>query len=128
MDEFIWPDEIEILENAGQRRNCLRCGVECVIAATANRTARPVQHAADEGYCVSCVITQFLKVEMPIEELLPSGATVAEALRLPHVRRQFQAVFAAGRSDTSESQVDWERVIANWDLPVGKPKGRKRRK
>jgi hypothetical protein len=125
---FDQQDVIVPLENAGKHVNCLRCGIECVVAETANRAGRPVQHADGDGFCPSCVITQWLQTELDVSWLLPPGVTICEALRHSHIQAQFQRIFQVGHADVSESQIDWERVIANWNLPLHLSKGRKKRK
>lgn len=125
MSGLFETDVIVPLENAGKRANCLRCGIECVVAPTANRAGRPLQHADGVGYCAACAITEYLKTELDVSYLLPPGVTVCEALRAPHVQQQFQRLFEVGRADISESQINWERVIANWDLPFKATKRRK---
>lgn len=39
-----------------------------------------------------------------------------ESLRLPHVQEQFAAVMREGKSDATPDMIDWDRVIAVWDI------------
>jgi hypothetical protein len=37
-------------------------------------------------------------------------------LRLPMIQEQFTGLLDAGQSDASPDEVDWDRVVENWDL------------
>jgi hypothetical protein len=41
-----------------------------------------------------------------------------ELLRDPIIQHRFVAVMAIGGADATPGEIDWERVIANWALPV----------
>jgi hypothetical protein len=71
---------------------------------------------------VDCAATEFFRTTEPISGLLEEDLS---ALRLPHVRDQFAAVLAAGLADARPDELDWDRIIANWDLPLRK-RGRRR--
>ncbi|NIA15163.1 MAG: hypothetical protein GWP08_13910 [Nitrospiraceae bacterium] len=44
------------------------------------------------------------------------GFNLPDCLRLPHIQDQFAAVLATGKSDVNPDEIDWERVIALWDI------------
>lgn len=101
--------------------NCVRCGRLCQLAERSG-TGQPIRKSDVGGCCVDCAITCFARTS-PLGEVLGGGSsapnfTLAEALRLPHVKLQFAAVFKAGGCVEAGQEVDWERVIANWDLEI----------
>lgn len=112
-------DLFETHSRAGEHASCARCGDLCVIAAGANLAGRPLKFASGEngGECGSCAITLYLKSdEMDVSELLPPGYSAKEALSAPHIQSLFTSVLKVGRSDLAATAINWEKVIANWDL------------
>ena len=120
MNGNLFEEKIIPLVNAGRTTNCQRCNRACKVAGTANKNARPARHADGTGLCPDCVITSFLKEEINIESLLPKGTEAREALRLPHIQGMFQNLLLAGKSDLKASEINWERIIELWDLPLPK--------
>jgi hypothetical protein len=69
------------------------------------------------GVCPSCHITAFLQdPHFPFAGLL-RARPIAETLRWPALQQQMARIVAAADADIPASQIDWERVIAQWDLP-----------
>lgn len=109
--------------NAGRKLNCSRCAKPCVIADTRKSDARFAVEANGEGLCAECIVTALLK--QVVGEGDPHGdgwfaAFKPEHLRLAHVQQQMQAVVNAAGSRLPAAALDWDEVIANWDLPVPK--------
>ncbi|HLL88545.1 MAG TPA: hypothetical protein VK324_04525 [Tepidisphaeraceae bacterium] len=102
---------------------CLRCGRPCRVASETTASAHPIRKSlVPRGCCVDCAVTCFV-VTGPLKEVMGGRWTspefdAATALRLPHVQAQFAAVFRAGNIAEVAGEIDWERVIANWALPV----------
>jgi hypothetical protein len=65
--------------------------------------------------CLECGVVEFLQRldNMHGGHLFGAGP---EALRLPHIQQQFASVMRAGLSDANPDDVDWERVIALWNV------------
>ncbi len=100
---------------AGNETQCRRCGIPAK-GSKGNPKARPLRRAM-VGECSNCAIVLFLqKLSNMSSGLLPPGATWTEALRLPHVQKQIGAVLRVGQSDVTIEEIDWERVIALWDI------------
>lgn len=97
--------------------NCDRCGRKCQTASKQNPDAQPIRKSlVPKGCCVDCAITCFIRTG-PLAYAL--GATSPrEALSLPHVQQQFDAVFRAGGCSEVSEEIDWDRVIENWELPA----------
>ena len=101
-----------------QFTRCRRCGV-LGRSGTGNPDSRPF-HRAVEGLCVNCAVTEFLKSL----EVLDGMTSLPQALLLPHVQQQFANIMVAGHCDASPSEINWQAVVDQWDLPMP----RKRRK
>ena len=104
---------------------CERCGKQLQMGGSKNPDARLLRRAeSPQGYCAGCAATQFLKCTGPLGEVLSQMGP--EMLRAPHVQTQFRAVMQSGGADAAFEEIDWERVIAYWHLPVaGEKKARR---
>ena len=99
--------------------NCERCGKPCQ-SGIGNPEARLLKRS-DKGLCADCALTAFLKTETPFEYAVQNNGI--EILRDANIRLQIAQLLIAGKSDATIDEIDMERVIANWNLPVKKEKG-----
>lgn len=107
---------------------CNRCNVRLQIATERVEDARPIRKSLTaRGYCPNCAITELIKGTEPLCDLVsdkpplrgPPHAGMGhfpEAFRLPHIQEQFERVLRAGNCE-AVGQIDWDEVIANWELP-----------
>lgn len=93
---------------------CRRCGKTCQ-SGTGNPNAR-IFRRANKGLCADCAITQFLKSTESLSWAMEKIG--AKALYNPDIQRQIAAIMTAGNSDASPGEINWQRVIELWDLPV----------
>lgn len=93
---------------------CKRCGKDCKGGA-GNPEARLLKRA-EKGYCADCALTEFLKKTEPLNMLLKEQGP--EILRAQHIRAGIASLLIVGKSDASIGDIDIERVICNWDLPI----------
>lgn len=97
---------------------CVRCGNRCRTAKSQNPEARPFKWAL-QGLCADCAVTQFLLsieiLRLGIERYGP------EVLMNPGIQDQFVNVMCSGKSEMSPDEINWKRVIVNWNEPF--PKG-----
>lgn len=101
---------------------CQRCGVPCRVASSTNPDARLLKHApTPEGFCPNCAVTEFL---LGFEFMI--GSDVRRLLS-PHIQQQFAEIMRAGNADAMPDEIDWNAIVANWELPFPKAK-RKRGK
>lgn len=103
--------------------NCPRCGQLCKERTPTEANARPLRRSnlANGGMCINCAFSDFLR-QINTFEYAP-----IEAMRVPHIQEQFARVFKVGNSEADISEIDFETVIANWDLPfLKKPRKSKR--
>jgi hypothetical protein len=97
--------------------DCERCGRRCQVAGDRNPDARLLRKSAvPKGYCVNCAVTQFLLNTYPCNMLLDENGP--GALRVLALQEQFADIMRVGMADAHPDEIDWEAVIANWDLPV----------
>ena len=103
--------------------NCQRCAMPC-LPGNGSPGARPFRRAP-RGLCPACAVTEFFKNPdntRGIGFALPPDFNPA-GLLLPHIQKQFQQVLTIGQSDLQLEQIDWKRVVANWELPLRRQKG-----
>lgn len=106
--------KIEVIDLAGAEGACERCNVPLRVAGGRNVEARMLRLAkTQKGYCIDCAVRAwFYCMRDTFRDLRP------EDLRLPHVQQQTALVMKAAGADARPEEITWERVIANWDLPL----------
>lgn len=108
---------------------CDRCGFPCQAQGPGNPDARLLRRAtADEGLCVSCATTSVLQgIETLRDGINKNGVKI---LLRADVQERFALVMQAGNADAKPEEIDWRRVVAQWELPFPKPrkKGKARRR
>lgn len=115
-----------------QLAECVRCQKMCRIAGPSNPDARLLKYATatevkqDGGLCADCATTQFLRgIETIMYGLENNGVKI---LLDPRVQKQFGELMAVGKADADPAEVNWQRVVENWDLPFPKKKGKKKKR
>lgn len=93
---------------------CKRCG-RPALGGDGNPDARMLRRART-GVCVDCGVVQFLQRVANTNVLGTVDRALPDGLRLPHVQEQFAKMMVAGGSDARPDEIDWERVIAVWDI------------
>jgi len=100
--------------------HCSRCGAPCKLAETTTEDARLLKHATrpeTSGYCPDCATAHFLQTS-PMGQLIRDP----QMLLAPHVQQQFARVMKAGNADAQPEEINWQRVVENWNLPFAKTK------
>lgn len=111
---------LNLAEETGQTGACGRCGVTCRVRGSSNPEARLLKHAdRPEGLCPNCAVTQFFHMADMAELVTDPQMLLAE-----HIQENFLRIMRAGNADLNYSEINWETVVANWQLPFPK-KGRK---
>lgn len=129
---------------------CDRCGRNCQ-AGKADPKARLLRISeTDEGLCLDCAVTEWLRVTEPICYMLgvhPQAGkwqqreqaswdhsrkrhgeerTSPEALLLPQVQECVAGIMRTGKAQADPANVNWKWIVSNWEIPF--PPKRKRRK
>ena len=102
--------------------NCVSCGILCQPGKRGDPKARPFK-GASKGLCADCAVTQlFLSADFEALRIgiLKNGI---EVLKEPPIQRQFAKILRTGQSDLQSEEINWDRIIAQWDLPF--PRGYK---
>lgn len=98
---------------------CERCGVQLKVDAVPGSKAKMLRHSKEpKGLCVNCAVHDWLRNTFPPNILLAqSGPRI---LLFPHIQKQFAEIMKVGSSDAKPDEIDWDRIIENWDLPFPK--------
>ncbi len=99
------------------RTACKRCGRACLGERSSRPGARPFRKAV-RGLCADCAVTRFFKdTDEGLGFALPEGFDPS-GLLLPHIQRQFLQIMSIGGSELAVQDIDWDRVIEQWELPI----------
>lgn len=105
---------------------CTRCGKLGQAGPPPNPEGRLMVYAqtAENAMCADCAATAFIKgIDVFMYSIELRGP---EILLTPHVQVQFAQVMTSGKADATPQEIDWQRVVENWELPVPKEKRRKK--
>jgi len=96
--------------------NCERCGARCKVAGPRNPNAKMLRRSGEaKGLCVNCAVHDWLRNTYPVNLIFTTLSP--DALRLEHIQQQFTEIMRIGFADAQPDEIDWEAIIANWDLP-----------
>ena len=101
---------------------CDRCRREGLQPGEGNPAARLLKRAT-AGCCADCSITAFLRTMPPLSELLEVQGP--QVLLNPIVQQQVARILASGQADARPEEIDWARVVENWELPLLRKKGKR---
>ena len=116
----------ELIENLAE---CTRCGKLCKVAGPANPKARLMPYATsaearERGLCADCAATAFLKGTPTL--MYGIEANGVKMLLDPRIQKGFGEVMVIGKADAKPGEVNWQRVVDNWELPLPKRKRSRR--
>ena len=103
---------------------CSRCGLPCKLANHATEEARLLKHATSpetSGYCPDCAIADFMKNHSPLGYLMEQNPAGKEMLLDSRVQARFARLLQAGNADAKPTEINWQVVYDNWDLPFVTP-------
>lgn len=110
---------------------CTRCRKLCKVASPPNPEARLMPYATAEearerGLCADCAAAAFIKgVETLMYGIEKNGVSM---LLDPRIQKAFGEVMVIGKADAHPAEVNWQRVVDNWELPVPNKRKRSKRK
>jgi len=110
-------EENTLFENAGRPDvvECGRCGARCRVAGTPGEKAKMLRRARGPGLCVNCAVHDWLRNTYPPNILLAQSGP--QVLLLEHIQRQFTEIMRIGFADAKPDEIDWQRIVDNWELP-----------
>lgn len=97
--------------------NCERCGLPLRVAEPSNPKAELLRRSKEpKGVCLDCATTEWLMNNYPGNMLLDRNGP--KVLLQPPFQQRFGQIMQAGNADAPLDEIDWERIVANWELPV----------
>ncbi len=106
---------------------CQRCNLSMRVRVEPGNPEALLMRRAEsgEGLCASCAATSFLHA---IEHIKSTIDARREMLLWEPMQAQFAALMQQGQADASPSEIDWQQVHDNWELPFPKPRRTRERK
>ena len=106
----------ETLFDEEGRANCQRCGAQLKVDAVPGSEAKMLRRSkVPKGLCVNCAVHDWLRNTYPPNIILArSGPKV---LLFTHIQEQFAEIMQTGFADARPDEIDWQRIVDNWDLP-----------
>ena len=95
--------------------NCKRCGAPCKVDISRGSKAKMLRRSTKEGLCVNCAVHDWLRNTYPPNILLAQSGP--KVLLHPHIQEQFAEIMRVGLADAAPAEIDWNRIIDNWNLP-----------
>lgn len=96
--------------------NCERCKAPCKVEGPRNPSAKMLRRSKEpKGLCVNCAVHDWLRNTYPVNVLLAQSGP--KGLRFPHIQEQFAGIMRTMFSDARPDEINWDLIIANWDLP-----------
>jgi hypothetical protein len=112
------PDQSSLFDAPGALAYCERCKVELRVAETRREDAAPFRRSlTTQGVCPDCVMTEFLYNTYPVNSII-DRAGPEMLLQADFIRQAFLSSGIMERSEMDIREVNWQRVVANWKLPV----------
>ncbi|MBA7676117.1 hypothetical protein ES703_84358 [subsurface metagenome] len=95
---------------------CERCGAQLQVGPAPGSEAKLLRRSkVPKGFCVNCAVHNFLRNTYPPNiQLAESGP---EILLIPHIQTVFADIMKAGFADANPDEIDWQRIVDNWELP-----------
>lgn len=95
--------------------DCKRCGHQCQVDALEGTKAKMLRRAKGPGLCVNCAVHDWLRNTYPPNILLAQSGP--QVLLFPHIQEQFAGLMRIGFADAKPDEIDWQKIIDNWELP-----------
>ncbi len=108
--------EHPLLFNTETVIHCQRCQARCKVSGPRSSKAKMLRRSKEpKGLCVNCAVHDWLRNTYPVNLILANSKP--EVLRFEHIQQQFTDIMRVGGADAEPDEIDWEAIIANWDLP-----------
>jgi len=104
-----------LFDKAGST-NCERCEASIQVDAKQSSEAKMLRRSKEpKGLCVNCAVHDWLRNTYPPNiQLAESGP---EILLIPHIQKLFAEIMKAGFADAGPEEIEWQRIVDNWELP-----------
>lgn len=114
-----------VASREGNTGQCSRCGCPCVVGPAGAPDAQIIRRATKPGgVCAACALTGWLK-RGPLRETLDRAIdrTGVAIFEFPAVRAEIERLMRGAKSDATPEEIDWDALVANWNLPAPKTRG-----
>ena len=102
---------------------CGRCSELLRVAKDRNPEARMLRHAkTTEGLCVNCALREWFEVAGEVGAIRDLDP---QHLLIPMIQQQMGRVFRAANADADPAEINWAKVVRDWNLPLSKAPGKK---
>ena len=101
---------------------CPRCGELCKVSSSTGdpRFMKRATKPSPKAMCATCAVTAFIKsVETFHHGIELNGV---QMFLNPMVQEQFGKLLQ-GFGDATPGEIDWQRLVDNWELPVPGERG-----
>jgi len=104
------------LFNEAGTTDCERCGAKIKVDAMPGSEAKMLRRSKEpKGICINCAVHDWLRNTYPPNILLAQSGP--KILLLPHIQEQFAEIMKVGFADAQPDEIDWQRIVDNWELP-----------
>lgn len=107
--------EEPVLFETGATTACKRCELRCQINPVPGSKATMLKRSKTTGLCINGAVHDHLRHIYPANLLLARSGP--KSLVLPHVQKQFFGLCRLAGTDARFEEIDWQRIIDNWELP-----------
>ncbi len=95
---------------------CQRCEAKLQVNPKQQSNAKMLRRSNQaKGFCVNCALHDWLRNTYPVNLIFTTLSP--EALRLEHIQEQLTGIMRSQNADATPDEINWEAIIANWDLP-----------
>ncbi len=106
----------ETLFDGAGSTNCERCGAQLKVDAVPGSEAKMLRRSkVPKGLCVNCAVHDWLRNTYPPNILLAQSGP--KVLLFPHIQEQFTEIMKIGLADAKPDEIDWQKIVDNWELP-----------
>lgn len=104
------------LFNEAGTTDCERCGAKIKVDAVPGSKAKMLRRSKEpKGICINCAVSDWLRNTYPPNILLAQSGP--KVLLFPHIQKQFTEIMKIGFADARPDEIDWQRIVDNWELP-----------
>lgn len=105
---------------------CSRCAEKLRVDPSRNPDARMLRHAKTAvGLCVNCALREWFEVAGEVGAIRDLDP---KQLLIPMIQEQMGRVIRAAKADADPAEIDWTKLVRDWDLPLNKGKPKRARK
>ncbi len=94
--------------------DCQRCGQRCRVDPLQGSKAKMLRRST-KGLCANCAVHDWLRNTYPPNIILAQSGP--KVLLFPHIQEQFTEIMKIGFADAQPDEIDWQRIVDNWELP-----------